>query len=267
MKKKFVITAYLIILSIIIIFVLQHFFLNRSYKEILDYKETKEFSENVYDDSLFHQNEENFRIYGDEERDSIPGIDVSNHQGNIDWKKVRESGVKFAMIRLGFSHHENGEIFLDKKFQYNLKEADKNGIKTGVYFFSQAINTKEAIKEANFVLKNIFEYNIEMPVAFDMEEIQGGSRISNLSKEEKTKIADSFMYVINKGGYKAFLYGNPYWIKDNFNLEKLWKYDIWLAHYNKYTDFPYMFRMWQYSERGRVDGIKGPVDLDIYFLK
>ena len=218
-----------------------------------------------YDMNKFYQNKHNMRAYKDGIRKSRSGIDVSVHQHNIDWEKVKKSGVEFAMIRLGYSDNAEGNIYMDEKFEDNIKEAKKAGIDVGVYFFSQATNSDEAVTEAEYVLKHIKHKGVTMPVAFDMEPINEYDRISDLSMVEKTEIADAFCQVIKRQGYDPVIYGNPWWINKSLDLSYLTDYDIWLAHYDVATDFPWHFKMWQYTDQGIIDGIDGPVDLDVYF--
>ena len=223
--------------------------------------------ENPYDMSYVYE-EDGFLHYDDGTYRSVTGIDVSVYQRKIDWKKVKAAGVDFAMIRLGYRGcDEEGALALDSKFKENLKEAKKAGLDVGVYFFSQAKSTEEAIKEARFVVRHIRGRGVAYPVVFDMEPIDGADRITDLNTIEKTQIADAFCQVIDRNGYTPMIYGNPQWLRKHVNLEYLTKYDTWLAHYADETDYPHDFKMWQYSHRGRVDGIKGRVDLNMYFIK
>lgn len=206
---------------------------------------------------------DNRLYYEDEDRDSAPFIDVSAYQGNIDWEKVKEDGIEHAIIRIGFRSAEGGEITGDSYYKKNIREARNAGIKRGVYFFSQAVTIDEAIEEAKYVLRHIRGKNIELPVAFDMEHISGGDRISGLSIKEKTEITDAFCETIEKHGHEAVVYGNPTWLNRNLQLEYLTEYKLWLAHYTYDTDFDKEFSMYQYTDRGRVAGIKGNVDLNL----
>lgn len=223
--------------------------------------------ENPYDMSYVYE-KNGFLHYDDGTYQSITGIDVSVYQKKIDWEKVKAAGVDFAMIRLGYrSYDEEGDLALDSRFKENLREAKRAGLDVGVYFFSQAKTTEEAIKEARFVVRHIRGRGVTYPVVFDMEPIDGADRITGLDTEEKTQIADAFCQVIDRNGYTPMIYGNPQWLKKHVKLEYLTKYDTWLAHYADGTDYPYRFRMWQYSQSGKVDGIKGHVDLNMYFIE
>ncbi len=210
-------------------------------------------------------NEDGFKVYDDGTVEGVPGIDVSAYQGSIDWERVRAAGVEFVMIRLGYSSTADGALHMDERFEENIEGALDAGLMVGVYFFSQAINTGEAIEEAEFVVQNLREYDITGPVAFDMEPVGEDDRISDLTVEERTEIADAFCGAIESYGYTGLIYGNSSWLSDSIDLSYLTDHHIWLAHYNRTTDFPYKFVMWQYSSEGEVDGIEGYVDLNIYF--
>ena len=141
------------------------------------------------------------------------------------------------------------------------------GLEIGLYFFSQAISTDEAVEEANLVLSNIGDYAVTYPIAIDMEQIKNDtSRIDNLSREDKTKITKSFLETIEKAGYKAMVYGNKEWLLKKIDLSKLTEYDIWLSQPGDLPDYPYKFTMWQYSTTANIDGIAGYANLNISFI-
>lgn len=219
------------------------------------------------DMDCIYRNDDGFRVYDDGNIKGIPGIDVSEYQNSIDWEKVKAAGAEFAVIRLGYSSASDGSLHLDSRYEENIRGALDAGLKVGVYFFSQAITTDEAVREAEFVAKNLRGYDITGPVAFDMEPVGEGDRIENLTAEDKTEIADAFCRAIESYEYTSMIYGNPSWISNHLNLSYLADHSIWLAHYTWATDYPYKFAMWQYSSEGKVDGIEGNVDLNIYFGK
>ncbi len=221
-----------------------------------------------YDGNKYFQDEFNFRAYSDGTYESKRGIDVSEHNGEIDWAAVKESGVEFVMIRLGYRGAESGAIFDDVRFEEYAKGAKKHGIEIGVYFFSQAINTDEAVEEAAYVCKKVRNKKITMPIAFDMEEVPGiEGRIMGLSMEEKTEIADAFCQVVENHGYDSLIYGNPTWIYGGLNLSLIPNRKLWLAHYMPATGFPYEYAMWQYSDEGVIGGICTVADLNIFYVK
>lgn len=211
--------------------------------------------------------EDGFLVYEDDSYSSLKGIDVSYYQNEIDWEKVKKTGIDFAVIRLGYRGSEEGDLYTDSRFRENLKEAQKAGIKVGVYFFSQAVNVEEAVEEAKYVIRRIRGKNIDFPVVFDMEPVSNDDRISDLTVMEKTEIADAFCQIIELNGHDAMIYGNPHWLKTSLDLSYLTDYAVWLAHYTEATDYPYEFAMWQYTDSGKVEGISGKVDLNLFFVK
>lgn len=263
-KKQFHI---LLLISVIVIWVTCVFLFCITYVVIGNYNglgEKKALQPNTLNQSnYFYDN--NFLQYEDDKYTSEKGIDVSVFQGNIDWKKVKKSGVNFAMIRLGYSGSDTGKIFKDENFQKNLEGAKAAGIKVGVYFFSQAVTTDEAVEEGKYVVRNIRRKGIEYPVAYDMEPSEG-SRINGLSNKERTEITDAFCSIVKDHGYEAMVYGNVHWLTTKLDMEYLTEYGTWLAHYAKKTTYSNKFVMWQYSESGRVPGIKKRVDLNIRFI-
>ena len=201
----------------------------------------------------------------------LNGIDVSVYQGNIDWKAVKESGVDFAMIRVGYRGWGTGRIVYDSNYKYNLENALKNGIKCGVYFYTQAINEAEAREEADFIIDAIKQYNITYPVVIDSEESTTAKigRADKLSVEERTRICDAFCKRVEERGYTGMIYASKYWFHFNLDMKKLSGYKIWLAHYtgspeNK-TDYNGKYDIWQYTSKGNISGISGNVDLNIIF--
>ncbi|MBR3053940.1 MAG: glycoside hydrolase family 25 protein [Firmicutes bacterium] len=216
-------------------------------------------------DNMFYD-EYNFRSYEDEHYKSRRGIDVSEHQGYIDWEKVKDSGVQFAFIRLGFSSYDDGSLHMDTWYEDNISRARDAGIDVGVYFFSQATTVEEAIEEARFVIEHL-PSKLEMPVAFDMEPVTDHDRIAVLGMREKTEIADAFCSVIEKNGYKSIIYGNPTWIYSGLNLSLLPGRELWLAHYTFWSGFPYEYAIWQYSSEGTLEGISTSVDLNMQLVR
>lgn len=196
------------------------------------------------------------------------GIDVSYHNGTINWKKVKKDGIDFAFIRIGFrGYGQDGKVCIDKQFQKNLKNAKKADIDVGVYFFSQAINKKEAVEEAEFVIKTLNKTKLELPVVYDPERILNATaRTDGLSGRQITKNTSAFCEKVQKAGYEAMIYSNLYSEAFLFDLTKLSEYPIWYADYEKTPQTPYYFSFWQYTSTGKVDGISGNVDLDIQFM-
>ncbi len=189
------------------------------------------------------------------------GIDVSKWQKEIDFKKVKEEGASFVMIRVGSQQGVNGKYILDPYFKKNIENAIKNNLKVGGYFYSYASSNKEAKKQANWVLKQIKNYDISLPIAFDWE-CYNDFNAMELSLFGLNEIAETFLERIEQEGYKGMLYGSK-----NY-LNAIWKYhnhDVWLAHYTKQTDYTSDYIMWQLCQNGQIDGINGLVDIDILY--
>lgn len=197
---------------------------------------------------------------------SHKGIDVSSHQGDIDWKQVAQDGVEFAIIRLGYrGYGSEGKLVEDTKFEDNIKGASAAGIKVGVYFFSQAITTEELMEEANLVLEKIAPYKIECPVVYDVEKTSKDGRMNNISVEERTQLTALFCQTIQAAGYKPMIYHNTEMGALMIDVAALEDYDKWYASYSDQMFYPYEYKIWQYSDKGRVAGISTDVDLDISF--
>lgn len=200
------------------------------------------------------------------------GIDVAKYQGIIDWKKVAESGVDFAMIRVGYRTMESGDIKEDEMARYNMQEAAANGIRIGVYFFSTAITEGEARREAEWVADYISDYPITYPVAYDCEGFQKQTnRHYSLTKEERTEYAMVFMERIHELGYTPMFYGAKNELTDDLKWETSIlenRYKIWVSQYAEIekTDYAGQFAMWQRSCTGSVPGIEGDVDLNVAYF-
>ena len=192
------------------------------------------------------------------------GIDVSDHQGYIDWYNVAADGIEFAFIRAGYRGATEGSLFTDEYFDYNLTSAEEVGIERGVYFFSQAISVEEAREEARYVLSLLGDTSLEYPIAFDYERNAEGveSRIQGVSSEEATAIAQAFCEVIQRAGYRAALYGNSYDL-NMYDLDAFWDVSLWYAEYGTAPMCRRPFTLWQYSNDGRVSGIEGAVDMNL----
>lgn len=189
------------------------------------------------------------------------GIDVSKFQRIIDFTKIKQAGVEFIIIRVGGTRGPNAKYFLDEQFKRNIKEANKHGIKVGIYFYSYANSLESARKDAKWVLKQIKDYKVDLPIAFDWEE-WGSFNEYNLSFFELTSIAEAFLGEIEKQGYQGMLYSSKTY------LDYIWlptKYDIWLAHYTDKTNYQGKYKFWQLCDNGKVDGIDTAVDIDIMY--
>lgn len=195
-------------------------------------------------------------------------IDVSKYQGVIDWTAVKNFGIDGAIIRAGVRGYGSGEIVADTEFDTNMKNAIKAGLKTGAYFFTEAITEEEAIEEAEFVIEALEPYKIKLPVVLDLEMIDGDeARNEKVSKEELTKVALAFLQTVEEAGYEPMIYGNIRSISDMVDMEQLKNYKLWFAYYNDDIYIPYKVFMWQYASDGRVDGISTDCDVNMMFME
>ncbi len=207
--------------------------------------------------------------YDDEKYTSRLGIDVSRHQGKINWEEVKAYGVDFAFIRIGYRGYGNaGNINLDKRFYENIKGAQSVGIDVGVYFFSQAINEEEALEEAKFVIDSLRGYELQLPVVYDPESILDDvARTDDVTGEQFTKNTIVFCDAIRENGYEPMIYSNMLWETFEFDLSQLTDLPIWYADYEALPQTPYHFIFWQYTNEGRVKGIDGNMDLNIQIIE
>lgn len=198
-------------------------------------------------------------ILVDEPKVKKKGIDVSYAQGDIDWEKVSKSGVEFAIIRAGRGRAgSKNEMKEDDYFRQNIEGAQKYGIDVGVYFYSYATSVSEAKEEARFLLDIIDGYQIQYPVILDMEEeFQAG-----ISTKKLTKMIEAFFEVLMEADYFPMFYSYKSWLEENLDMTILDKYAIWLAQVGDTVTYEGGYYIWQYSFKGKVDGISTDVDLD-----
>lgn len=205
------------------------------------------------------------------------GIDVAKYQGTIDWKQVAESGVEFAMVRVGYRTQKTGEICEDTNAKYNMQEAQANGIKVGAYFFSSAVTEQEAVEEADWVAEYISQYQITYPVAYNCEGFDDqDSRQNSLTQAQRTEYAMAFLNKIYEHGYTPMFYaskneltGDAKW--DTSKIEPVYK--IWVSQYpavpypnTSASDYTGVHVMWQYTNQGTIPGISRPVDVNIAYF-
>lgn len=220
-----------------------------------------------YQEEQFVWDEKGFVDYKEDGKViSKRGIDVSKYNEEVDWNLVKKSGIEFVFVRLGFRGYGSGDILLDEMFESHITGAKKAGLKVGVYFFTEAINAKEAEEEAQYVLDQLEEVGIkpDYPIVFDVEKVNVSSaRAENLSKEDRTEVTIAFCEKIKKAGYTPMIYGNIKCFINMLDLSLLKDYPKWFAYYDDSIYFPYELSCWQYSEKGTVDGVKGEVDINI----
>ena len=227
----------------------------------------------TYDFSKLTTDEETgFKSFHDEESGVTArlGIDVSEFQGEeIDWKQVKESGVEFVIIRLGYrAYGDTGDLVMDAMYEQNMKGALDAGLDVGVYFFSQAISAAEAVEEADFVLKNLKPYDITGPVVYDTEEIKWDTARTDVNTDKDfTNFCKVFCDTVEQKGYDVMIYSNMKWMAFTLDMEELTEYDFWYADYYDIPQCPYDYEIWQYSETGAVPGINANVDLNLWFQK
>ena len=193
---------------------------------------------------------------------TLIGIDVSKWQEDVDFSKLKDNNVEFVIIKIGGQPDKNEDVILDPYFKKNIEGALSNGLKVGIYFYSHASSVKEAKKQADFVLNNIKNYKIDLPISFDWENWSTFNSY-NMSLNTLNNIAKSFMLEINNSGYKSNLYSSEYYL-ENMWFNKDYK-NVWLANYGK-IKYQGKYDIWQLCSDGKVDGIDSLVDIDILYL-
>lgn len=194
----------------------------------------------------------------------VLGIDVSKHNGNINWTEVKNSGVSFVIIRCGYRGSSTGALIEDPKFKANIQGATAAGLKVGIYFFTQAVNQIEAVEEASMTVSLIKNYKISYPVFLDVE--ASGGRADGLDTGTRTQIVNAYCQTIQNSGYTAGVYANKTWLNSKLNVGSLGGYKIWLAQYAVAPTYNGRYDMWQYSSTGKIGGISGNTDLNISYL-
>ncbi len=189
------------------------------------------------------------------------GIDVSKWQGDIDFKKVREAGAEFVMIRIGYQDGFDGDYVIDPYFEKNIEEAKENDLQIGIYFYSYSNSIEESEKQAEWVIKNLKSYEIDLPVVYDWEVWSSFNSI-NASLHKFNLMAETFFKKIEDSGYSTMLYSSKNYLE---NIWELQNYKTWLAHYTNKTNYNGNYYMWQMCSDGKIDGINGYVDIDILY--
>lgn len=193
------------------------------------------------------------------------GIDVSRYNKEIDWEKVADDGIEYAIIRCGYRGSSSGSLVLDSYFKDNCLGAIKAGIPIGVYFFSQAVNETEAIEEASMVIEECKLYKIDLPIFIDSESAGGRGRADNLSKDDRTAVTKAFCETITNSGYEAGVYASRNWWNKRLDADKLTAYHAWLAEYTDEPGYDGYYDYWQYTSKGTVKGIETRVDLNVRY--
>ena len=186
----------------------------------------------------------------------IKGIDVSKHQGRIDWKKVRNDGIEFAIIRIGYG---GSAPVKDERFEENYKNAKANGIKVGTYLYSYANSESDVKAETEAILKWLSGKNFELPFYLDVEDAKTQGK---LSVSELTNYVYNICEKIENAGYWVGIYASKNWLETKLNMNKLNRFTIWLAQWSTNPTYQGSYAMWQYTSNGKVDGIGGRVDMN-----
>ncbi len=222
---------------------------------------------NTYKPESFVVDAEGRMTYSD---GAVTGIDVSSHQEEIDWQKVKADGVDFAMIRVGYRGYTEGKLNADNRFEENIKNAAAAGLDIGIYFYSQAITEQEALEEAKQVCTWLAPYkdSITYPVAFDWEYVSNpDARTNAVTGEQLSGIILTFCDHMKDNGYSPMIYLNLDFAYMTLDLSEIDEYPFWLAEYDGAPTFYYAFEMLQYTSSGSVDGVNGKVDVNLYFKK
>ena len=177
---------------------------------------------------------------------------------------MKNSGINYVIIRCGYRGSTKGALIEDPKFVTNIKGATNAGLKVGVYFFTQAVDEREAVEEASMVLSQIKNYKISYPVFLDVE--PSGGRGDNITKEQRTAVCKAFCQTIQNAGYSAGIYANKTWLEEKLDPSALSAYKIWLAQYASNPTYTGRYDMWQYRSNGKVSGISGDVDLNLSYM-
>lgn len=193
-------------------------------------------------------------------------IDVSNYNGDIDWNRVKEAGIDYAIIRVGYRGYETARLVKDKRFDTNMSNATAAGVKVGAYIVTQAVNTNEAVEEASFIISSCSGYNVSLPLAIDVESAGNGSgRGDKISVAERTAVINAFVQTIRGAGYSAMVYANKDWMTNRINAGGLASGStVWLAQYRSSCTYGGSYQMWQFTESGSIPGISGNVDMSAW---
>ena len=195
------------------------------------------------------------------------GIDVSKWNEEIDWEKVKDAGIEYAIIRCGYRGASSGSLVIDPNFTENIEGAIAADIPVGVYFFTQAVTESEAVEEASMVIHLIEDYDVDYPVFLDSESAGGKGRADDLSVEQRTTVHNAFLQTIAAAGYETGVYGSKNWLEKQLDMERLSEYNTWLAEYTEAPSYSEYYHIWQYTSKGTVPGISTRVDLNLCYMK
>lgn len=204
-------------------------------------------------------------------KELVCGMDVSQHNGKINFKKAKRDGIEFVFIRVGYTGYTKSSfsLNLDKKYKTYIKDATKAGLKVGVYWYSQSTKVSEAKKEAHALLKAIKGYSITMPVVFDYEFAdtkKGRLDSAKLSKTNMTANALAFLNTVSNAGYDACIYASENFLEEHLYANQISSnFKVWLANYSSKTNYKGDYEFWQHTAKGRVSGMRGNVDINFWY--
>lgn len=206
------------------------------------------------------------------DKEAAYGVDISHHNGKINFKKLKNE-VDFVIIRVGYRGYAKGNICIDKNAEKNLRGANKAGIPVGVYFYTQAVNEDEAREEAKATLDVIKKYDISLPVFFDFEyptssgNHTGRLYSAQLDKKENSSLINAFCTEVENAGYQSGLYASSFMYKSNFKMSDINKsVYIWVADYNDSVTYDGEYDLWQFSDKGKVNGVSKKVDENYWYI-
>lgn len=199
--------------------------------------------------------------------DALLGVDVSEHQQQVDWQQVADAGMKFAFVRLGYRGYTEGGMYTDQYAAANLTGAKDAGLQVGAYFYSQAVTVEEAREEAQFCVDFLKDHSIDLPVVFDWEFVSADARTGQMDRTTLTDCAIAFCQTVEQAGYDAMVYFNPHIAENFLDLLALEDYGFWLSQYDTGMDFPHRVDFWQYTCTGSVPGISGDADINLWFVE
>ena len=217
---------------------------------------------NPFDRNDFQYNSRNYLLL--QNLPSSPGVDVSAWQGEINWQKVKSAGIEFAFVRIGYRGYESGKLNEDEYGIANLDGAAAAGLKVGAYFFSQALSIQEVDQEIAFILELLDGRKLDLPVVLDWEIPAANARTANMDRRTLTDLQIHFIQEMKALGMEPLIYFNWYQSENLYYLDELEDAPFWLALYQDRMTFPWKVEYWQYTEKGKVPGINGPVDLNVY---
>lgn len=209
-----------------------------------------------------------FIKYEDDIFTSKVGIDVSKFQKKINWEKVKSAGIDFAFVRVAYrGYGKAGSLNEDAYYRDNIEGAKAAGLEVGAYIYSQAVNEEEAVEEADYICRLLDGYDLDLPVVYDPEHVVNDTaRTDNVSGEQFTKNARAFCDRVKELGYEPMIYANMLWEAYELDISAIEGVPLWYADYENLPQTPYSFRIWQYSQAGRVSGISGTVDMNLMIV-